>query len=98
MLIQCLCQNKSNVVSSVNMLINHFQQQIKFLEVSVMNNINEDFNHVAAFETATGALEEVDNYLDMVYDNIGVYYNDGEKIYIRIYKNAKVDPQSYKYI
>lgn len=98
MLIQCLCQNKPNVISSVKMLTNHFRQHVKFLEVSVMNNINEDFNHVAAFETVDGALEEVDNYLDMVYDNIGVYYNDGEKIYIRIYKNAKVDAQSYKYI
>lgn len=98
MLIQCLCQNKSDALSSVTMLISHFQQRIKFLEVSVMTNINEDFSHVAAFETKAGAFEEVDNYLNMEYDNIGVYYNDGEKIYIRIYKNAKVDPHSYKYI
>lgn len=98
MLIQCLCQNKSNVVSSVKMLMNHFQHHIKFLEVSLMTNINEDFQHVAAFETMDAAFEEVDNSLDVAYDNIGVYYNDGEKIYIRIYKNAKVNPQAYKYI
>lgn len=97
MLIQCLGNNLDDAYDACKMIRDCYDYKIKFVEVKYMTNINDGFINVNAYTEYWEALVEVKKDFDEKLDNIGIYYNQGEKIYIQIYKNAKVKLDDYKY-
>lgn len=64
--------------------------------MEVLYHINGKFEH----PKESTKWQDVDAYLLDYYnqelDNIGVYYNSGDFIYVRIFKEAKVDHGAFK--
>jgi hypothetical protein len=97
MLIQCFAQNRDNVASAINMIHFFNLAKIKQFRIELWKDVRDGFYDMHIHFTMTEALREIDQQSNYNYDNVGVYYNDGEAIFIKIYKNAKHDFAAYRH-
>ncbi len=96
MLIQIFAHTKNEIESSLQMLASHLSDNIDFYEVCQMANINKGYFDIDAKTSVDDVMQYVNNNMNEELDNVGIYFNDGRKIFVRIFKNAKVDSESYK--
>lgn len=92
MLIQAFCHQSEQVARSSKMIWNEFRTELDFVELSYMRNIKEGYYNITPYESLDTALANLDMNPE---DNVGVYYNEGRKIYIRVFRNAKNDAEAY---
>jgi hypothetical protein len=95
MLVQAFCHTKEQIASVVKMLTTHFDPAITKYQVDFMRNIRVGYHRSEVFDNKDAALTVVENDMSQEFDNVGVYYNSGETIFIRIFQYAKVDKDAY---
>ena len=90
MLIQAFAHTKKETIRAVNILYNSLKTEVMFFEFSVSEYTSpSDYCYLAPKESVGEVEDALDAHCDDSLDNIGVYYNDGQKIFIRVFKNAK---------
>lgn len=100
MYIQMFCYNEAETKTAFQIV--EFAKSIDPQLTDTQFRMEVLYNIKAAFQhpKESSDWKEVENYLLDYYneelDNIGVYYNSGDFIYIRIFKEAKVDHGAFK--
>lgn len=94
MFIQMFCYSKQETEIAVNILNLHIQD--KKFRLELMQNIKSDFFNAKETTDLSEVNDYINNNLNEELDNVGVYYNSGDYIYIRIFKEAKVNTAAYK--
>ncbi|MDF2435386.1 MAG: hypothetical protein JWP44_5017 [Mucilaginibacter sp.] len=87
----CHALHMVDVVHASTMIYNFYKSEIEKFKVEFYYQIGVPPYHTVDVDTLEKAWYELDQDLNAELDNIGVYYNEGKTIFIRVYKNAKVD-------
>ena len=94
MLVQVFCKDKTDVETAVRMIYNHFRNDIEFIQVDYVRKISEGPYFAEPFETVQEAIDRMAEKANIDTDNVAVYYNSGQKIFVRIFEMVKVDPEA----
>jgi hypothetical protein len=97
MLIQCFAQTQADVTSAMSMIHYFHSAKVKQFRIELWKDIREGFYDYYTHFIYDDARKEIDQQADYSFDNVGVYYNDGETIFVKIYKNAKSDFAAYRH-
>jgi len=96
MLIQVFAHKKEEVESVLKMIYSHFKSEIEYFEVDEMKNAREGFYRMEGRDSIEDVMADLNLNMNDDTDNVGVYFNQGKKLFIRLFKNAKFDADSYR--
>ncbi len=94
MFIQIFCYNNEEATTAVNLLNLHILD--KKFRMELMYTVQTGYKNPKESESVADVYQYlIDNFKEEL-DNVGVYYNSGDFLYIRIFKDAKVNVDAYK--
>ena len=88
MLIQIFSKDLTELEIGLKMVYNFFRSDIEFFQYSETDSGEDDYKILPLFSISE-VLEEVKNNINWARDNLAIYYNSGQKIYVKVFKNAK---------
>lgn len=94
MLTTCHAQNKDDVIAATSMIHNYYKNS--HFVVELWANIVDGAYHVEEVDTIEKTWALVDTHLSEIHDNVGIYFNSGNKIFVKIYKHARHNHEAYR--
>jgi hypothetical protein len=93
--IQIFTVDKGYADQAVRMLSREYKPD--FVEFAVMRNIQEGFYIMEPYTDPIDAVYALKQIMDETKDNVGIYYVDSNKIYLRLFQNAQNAGVEYLY-
>ena len=90
MFVQIACKTMSDADKAIIFMYNGLKNDIQFIELSYVKNAMAGQYHAEPFETASEVLDRLEEVVDIETDNIGIYYNSGTKLIVRVFQGAKI--------
>lgn len=97
MYVQIACKTMPDAEKAVIMVYNGIKDEIDFIQVDYVRIATEGPYHAEPFTSLNEALDRLHEKVDIETDNIGVYFNSGKKLFVRVFEKAKIDKEAYSW-
>lgn len=90
MYVQIACKTMPDAIKAVTFTYNGVKDDIQFIEMSYVKNAIQGQYHAEPFESLSDALDRLNEVVNIEEDNVGVYFNSGTKLIVRVFQGAKI--------
>lgn len=88
---QLSCRSQHDVTLMINALYSGLKDEADlFFQVEYMRRVKEGYYDVHPLTSVQEVLDELDAKVDYTLDNVGLYYNAGSKVWVRVFHGAKI--------